>query len=68
MTKRLATPAGGANPNNCSTCAHKDHPDGGWCYMFRDEPTQTCLQHTGLQRYSMGDVGRLMDRFLKVKP
>lgn len=35
------------NPNNCSTCQHKKNPDGGWCYMFRDEPTSVCHQHTG---------------------
>jgi hypothetical protein len=35
------------NPNNCETCKHKSHPDGGWCYMFRREPTEVCMQHTG---------------------
>ncbi len=35
------------NPNNCPTCKHKQHPDGGWCYMFRNEPTGACAQHTG---------------------
>ncbi len=35
------------NPNNCNTCQHKKKPDGGWCYMFRDEPTEVCMQHTG---------------------
>lgn len=35
------------NPNNCATCDHKRNPDGGWCYMFRDEPTDACAQHTG---------------------
>jgi len=40
------------NPNNCSTCKHKqcpgpdDHPDQ-WCYMFADEPIEVCMQHTG---------------------
>lgn len=34
------------NPNNCTTCDHKKHPDGGWCYMFRDEPDSICRQHT----------------------
>lgn len=36
-----------ANPNRCETCTHKKHPDGGHCYMFRDEPTDVCMQHTG---------------------
>lgn len=39
-----------ANPNNCAACDHKHHPDGGWCYMFRDEPEQVCAKHTA--RYS----------------
>lgn len=34
------------NPNNCAGCKHKQHPDGGWCYMFRDEPTDVCMKHT----------------------
>ena len=38
-----------SNPNNCKTCdytklnANRD----GHCYMFRDEPTDVCMQHTG---------------------
>ena len=32
--------------NNCSTCDHKRHPDGGHCYMFREEPRGVCMQHT----------------------
>lgn len=36
-----------SNPNNCSACDHKRHPDGGWCYMFRAEPVERCAQHTG---------------------
>lgn len=35
------------NPNNCTTCNHKQNPDGGHCYMFRDEPDDVCMQHTG---------------------
>ena len=34
------------NPNECATCDHKADPDGGWCYMFRDEPTEVCMKHT----------------------
>lgn len=34
------------NPNNCNACGHKQHPDDGWCYMFRFEPTTPCMQHT----------------------
>lgn len=36
-----------SNPNNCATCDYKQIPDGGHCYMFRDEPTDVCMQHTG---------------------
>jgi hypothetical protein len=35
-----------SNPNNCGTCKHKQNPDGGWCYMFRNEPDDVCMQHT----------------------
>jgi len=37
------------NPNNCSTCDHIKNPDGGHCYMFADEPTEICMQHTARQ-------------------
>lgn len=32
--------------NLCETCDHKKHPDGGHCYMFREEPEFKCMQHT----------------------
>jgi hypothetical protein len=33
------------NPNNCAVCEHKtNNPDGGFCYMFRDEPQDTCTK------------------------
>lgn len=35
-----------ANPNNCETCDHFKHPDGGHCYMFREAPTYVCLIHS----------------------
>ena len=31
--------------NRCATCEHKKYPDGGHCYMFREEPTFLCMQH-----------------------
>jgi hypothetical protein len=31
--------------NNCATCEHKRYPDGGHCYMFREEPVFLCWQH-----------------------
>lgn len=36
------------NPNNCATCDHKRNPDGGHCYMFRDEPSERCFKHTDI--------------------
>lgn len=35
------------NPNNCSTCDHKQYPDGGWCYMFKEPVHGACMSHTG---------------------
>lgn len=23
---------------NCKNCAHKKNPDGGYCYMWKDQP------------------------------
>lgn len=34
------------NPNNCKTCDHIHHKDGGHCYMYREPPAQACLSHT----------------------
>ncbi len=39
-----------ANPNNCATCEYSQlngNREKGHCYMFRDEPTDVCMQHTG---------------------
>lgn len=41
------------NPNNCATCDHSQHPDGGHCYMFRNAPNITCGQHTAARHFSM---------------
>lgn len=42
------SPSTNTNPNNCGTCDHKTaNPDMGWCYMFREEPKDVCMQHTG---------------------
>jgi len=43
-----------SNPNNCETCSHQQFPDGGHCYMFRDEPTEVCMQHTGRRLTPLG--------------
>ena len=44
-----------SNPNNCATCDHKRNPQGGWCYAFRDEPNDVCMQHTGRKK-PIGDI------------
>jgi len=45
--------------NNCETCEHFAHKDGGHCYMFRVEPAGPCMQHTALRgvRKIPADVG-----------
>jgi hypothetical protein len=46
MVVRMVTP-GLTNPNNCETCDYKamDYGDGH-CYMFKDAPTEVCMQHS----------------------
>lgn len=34
-----------AQQEKCKSCGHKQHPDGGHCYMFRLMPTESCAQH-----------------------
>lgn len=39
------------NPNNCQTCRYKHMKETGateeqHCYMFADEPSEACMQHT----------------------
>lgn len=48
-----------SNLNNCQTCEYKhikasDDTGAGWCYMFRDEPTTICHQHTIRQDIARG--------------
>ena len=57
------------NPNNCSTCeynhitTHDGSPDEH-CYMFKDEPTGVCAQHTLRLDLAKG-MGELVDVFLR---
>lgn len=46
--------------NNCETCNHKRHTDGGHCYMFREEPVILCMQHSDRrpQRGTIGHIGQ----------
>lgn len=49
------------NPNNCATCDYKKlngNREKGHCYMFRDAPTDVCMQHTGRNNplHAFGDV------------
>lgn len=49
-----------SNPNNCKTCKHGQPtrvPEDGHCYMFRDAPTEVCMQHTG--RKKVGTIGHV---------
>lgn len=40
-----------SNPNNCYTCGYFQKGPGDspeqHCYMFQDEPSERCMQHTG---------------------
>ena len=49
-----------SNPNNCACCYHKQRPDGGWCYMFRNEPHEVCMKHTGLPAQIPNEHGHLL--------
>lgn len=37
-----------SNPNNCATCKHmiNNNDEELHCYMFKDEPTEICMQHS----------------------
>ncbi len=49
------------NPNNCNTCYYKlvAEADDGWCYMFRNEPNEVCMDHTG-RRMSVESIIKLL--------
>jgi hypothetical protein len=47
---RISEPRRPDNPNNCETCHWKSQHADGHCYMFRNEPTDVCMQHTGRGR------------------
>lgn len=55
------------NPNNCTTCEHKQNPDGGHCYMYRTPPSVKCLSHTSQsersQAYRLAQARSLAERF-----
>lgn len=59
-----------ANPNNCSTCHHKPNGDEGWCYMFRDEPTDVCMQHSGRRQFypSRDGLRACLDELFSASP
>ena len=44
-------PTSPVNPNNCHSCGHKTVACSGWCYMFKQEPTDSCSQHTGRLKF-----------------
>lgn len=49
------------NPNNCETCEYKkiNNDKTLHCYMFKDEPDDVCMQHSG-RRESFVDIVNLM--------
>jgi hypothetical protein len=47
------------NPNNCNACIYKQDRDGGWCYMFRDEPNAVCAKHTARSGPSLEELVRV---------
>lgn len=53
------------NPNNCDTCHHSKHGGDGWCYMFREEPHDACMQHSAYQHIPVSDLTGLMERLLR---
>ncbi len=47
-----------SNPNNCSTCSHKDIEHGnGWCYMLQYEPKEVCGRHSTIDLKAMYKYG-----------
>lgn len=42
----------GIPPSDCENCRHKQHPDGGHCYMFRNKPEGNCAQYQPLKKKS----------------
>lgn len=54
------------NPSNCTTCEHKQNPDGGHCYLFRFAPEMKCVYHTNQfersQAYRMVRARSLAER------
>lgn len=55
------------NPNNCATCQHKRNPEGGWCYMFRHEPTEVCNIHSRRGKNTNSTIRELMSRLILKK-
>lgn len=45
--------------NNCATCTHKRNPQGGHCYMFREEPAGLCMQHQDRKPKLVGTIGHV---------
>lgn len=43
------------HPNNCEACDHKQIEHSGWCYMFRDEPTDVCMCHSGRRPLNLAE-------------
>lgn len=59
--------SGGGGPpgfdvvSNCSTCEYKLHPDGGWCYMFKEAPQGVCRKHKMTMPMSAGAARKILE-------
>lgn len=36
-------------PHTCETCEHKRYPQGGHCYMFKEQREMPCAQWTAIR-------------------
>ncbi len=56
------------NPNNCNACEYKriNEQKEGHCYMFRNAPSDICMQHTqrkNLEVFSTHSLAEVISLF-----
>lgn len=56
MTSRAEPAAESKHGNACSLCLHRHNPQGGHCYMFREEP-EVCLQYASERQFEKRATG-----------
>lgn len=56
MNKLLDIP-----PSDCSKCRHKQYPEGGHCYMFRNQPSGNCGQYDPVKSKDTGKGEKKID-------